>query len=86
MEIIARENLVTVINHREGWRTEELSEDPLIIPRRITEKWTPQFIDELPQVFCGKRFCTKSFNNLLQCNLLNTNPTIHMQPLKLQTA
>lgn len=53
MEITAWENLVTVINHREGWRTEELSEDPLMIPRRITEKWTPQFTDELPQVFCG---------------------------------
>ncbi|KAL2898699.1 Anthranilate synthase alpha subunit 1 chloroplastic [Bienertia sinuspersici] len=53
MEVIAKENLVTVINHREGWRTEEFSDDPLIIPRRISEKWTPQFIDELPKVFCG---------------------------------
>lgn len=53
MEIIAKESLVTVINHHEGWRSEELLEDPLMIPRRITEKWTPQCIDELPQVFCG---------------------------------
>ncbi|KNA24153.1 hypothetical protein SOVF_018520 [Spinacia oleracea] len=53
MEIIAKDNLVTVINNREGWIKEEISEDPLTIPRRITEKWTPQCIDELPQVFCG---------------------------------
>ncbi|XP_021720701.1 anthranilate synthase alpha subunit 2, chloroplastic-like [Chenopodium quinoa] len=53
MEIIAKENLVTVINHRDGWKREEFVEDPLSIPRRITEKWTPQCIDELPQVFCG---------------------------------
>ncbi|CAO2840824.1 unnamed protein product [Amaranthus hypochondriacus] len=53
MEIIAKEHVVTVINHREGWRTEEFSEDPMVIPRTITEKWSPQFIDELPQVFCG---------------------------------
>ncbi|XP_048490118.1 anthranilate synthase alpha subunit 2, chloroplastic isoform X2 [Beta vulgaris subsp. vulgaris] len=54
MEIIAKENLVTTINHREGWKREELSEDPLIIPQRITDKWSPQCMDELPQqVFCG---------------------------------
>ena len=61
MEIIAKEHIVTVINHQEGWRTEEFSDDPMVIPRTITEDWSPQFIDELPQVFCGTTlFCLVS--------------------------
>ncbi|GMH07368.1 hypothetical protein Nepgr_009208 [Nepenthes gracilis] len=56
MEIIAKENMVTVIDHHEGRRTEEFAEDPLAVPRRIMENWKPQLIDELPQVFCGGWF------------------------------
>ncbi|XP_057424095.1 anthranilate synthase alpha subunit 2, chloroplastic-like isoform X2 [Lotus japonicus] len=53
MEIVAKENSVTVMDHEEGRRTEEFVEDPLLIPRQIMEKWTPQLIDELPEAFCG---------------------------------
>lgn len=53
MEIVAKENVVTVMDHMEGRRSEEIAEDPLVIPRRIMEKWTPQLIDELPEAFCG---------------------------------
>lgn len=53
MEIVAKENVVTVMDHVEGRRSEEIAEDPLVIPRRIMEKWTPQLIDELPEAFCG---------------------------------
>ncbi|KAK0604990.1 hypothetical protein LWI29_021638 [Acer saccharum] len=53
IEIVAKENMVTVMDHEEGKRTEEIVEDPMIIPRRIMEGWKPQLIDELPEAFCG---------------------------------
>ena len=55
MEIVAKENKVITMDHEEGLRTEELVEDPMVIPRRITEGWKPQLLDELPDTFCGKR-------------------------------
>ncbi|WJX21599.1 anthranilate synthase 2 [Trifolium repens] len=53
MEIVAKENMVTIMDHGEGRKTEEIAVDPLAIPRRIMEKWTPQLIDDLPEAFCG---------------------------------
>ncbi|KAK4412426.1 Anthranilate synthase alpha subunit, chloroplastic [Sesamum alatum] len=53
MEIVAKENVVTIVDHHEGQRTEEFVEDPMVVPRRIMEKWKPQRIDELPEAFCG---------------------------------
>eukprot|EP00262_Sarcandra_glabra_P021590 TRINITY_DN9218_c0_g1_i1.p1 TRINITY_DN9218_c0_g1~~TRINITY_DN9218_c0_g1_i1.p1 ORF type:complete len:592 (-),score=88.05 TRINITY_DN9218_c0_g1_i1:186-1961(-) len=53
MEIVAKENLVTVMDHEEGRRTEEFVDDPMAIPRRIMEDWNPQLVDELPDAFCG---------------------------------
>ncbi|KAI7984493.1 hypothetical protein LOK49_LG15G01259 [Camellia lanceoleosa] len=53
MEIVAKENMVTVMDHREGWKTEEIAEDPMVVPRRIMENWKPQRLDELPEAFCG---------------------------------
>ncbi|XP_073024984.1 anthranilate synthase alpha subunit 2, chloroplastic-like [Primulina eburnea] len=53
MEIVAKENMVTIVDHHAGQRTEEFAEDPMIVPRRIMEKWKPQGIDELPEAFCG---------------------------------
>ncbi|GFZ01617.1 anthranilate synthase 2 [Actinidia rufa] len=53
MEIVAKDNMVTVMDHREGRRTEEFVEDPMVVPRRIMENWKPQRIDELPEAFCG---------------------------------
>jgi anthranilate synthase component 1 len=53
MEIVAKENMVTIMDHEEGRKTEEIAVDPLVIPRRIMEKWTPQLIDDLPEAFCG---------------------------------
>ncbi|KAF6162930.1 hypothetical protein GIB67_021079 [Kingdonia uniflora] len=54
IEIVAKENLVTIMDHDEGQRTEELVDDPMIIPRRIMEKWKPQLIAELPYAFCDR--------------------------------
>lgn len=53
MEVVAKENMVTVIDHEAGNRTEEFVPDPMQIPRKIMEGWKPQFIDELPDIFCG---------------------------------
>ncbi|XP_010685584.3 anthranilate synthase alpha subunit 2, chloroplastic isoform X1 [Beta vulgaris subsp. vulgaris] len=53
MEIVAKENLVTLMDHHAGKRTEEFVEDPMAVPRKIMEDWKPQLIDELPDVFCG---------------------------------
>ncbi|KAI3461644.1 hypothetical protein Pfo_018307 [Paulownia fortunei] len=53
MEIVAKENMVTIVDHHGGQRTEEFVEDPMVVPRRIMEKWKPQRIDELPEAFCG---------------------------------
>ncbi|GAV92263.1 LOW QUALITY PROTEIN: Chorismate_bind domain-containing protein/Anth_synt_I_N domain-containing protein [Cephalotus follicularis] len=55
IEIVAKENMVTVMDHEEGRKTEEIVEDPMTVPRRIMEGWNPQRIDELPEAFCGKR-------------------------------
>ncbi|XP_077222969.1 anthranilate synthase alpha subunit 1, chloroplastic-like [Tasmannia lanceolata] len=53
MEVVAKENLVTIMDHAEGCRKEEFVEDPMGVPRRIMERWNPQLIDELPDAFCG---------------------------------
>ncbi|KAK9913711.1 hypothetical protein M0R45_037520 [Rubus argutus] len=53
MEIVAKENKVTIMDHEEGCLTEEFVEDPLAIPKRISEHWSPQLIHELPDAFCG---------------------------------
>ena len=47
--------MVTILDHEEGCRTEEIVEDPMVVPRRLMEGWTPQLVDELPEAFCGKR-------------------------------
>lgn len=53
MEIVAKENMVTIMDHEEGCRTEEIVEDPMVIPRRIMDKWKPQLMEGLPDAFCG---------------------------------
>ncbi|KAJ6795244.1 anthranilate synthase alpha subunit 1, chloroplastic-like [Iris pallida] len=53
MEVVAKENMVSVMDHEEGHRTDELVDDPMQIPQRISRDWNLQFLDELPDVFCG---------------------------------
>ncbi|XP_042043925.1 anthranilate synthase alpha subunit 2, chloroplastic-like isoform X1 [Salvia splendens] len=53
MEIVAKENMVTIVDHFKGERTEKFLEDPMVVPRMYMEKWIPQRIDELPEAFCG---------------------------------
>uniref|UniRef100_A0A5B6ZKZ8 anthranilate synthase n=1 Tax=Davidia involucrata TaxID=16924 RepID=A0A5B6ZKZ8_DAVIN len=53
IEIVAKENKVTIVDHGNETLTEEVVDDPMTIPRRISESWKPQLIDELPDAFCG---------------------------------
>ncbi|XWS53019.1 hypothetical protein CRYUN_Cryun11dG0122000 [Craigia yunnanensis] len=53
IEIVAKEKMVTIMNHGEGHRIEEIVEDPMTVPRRIMERWEPQRVNELPEIFCG---------------------------------
>lgn len=55
IEIVAKEKKVTIMDHKEGRLTEELVEDPMMIPRRISEGWKPQLMDKLPETFCGNK-------------------------------
>ena len=54
IEIIAKENMVTILDHEVGKKTEEIVEDPMTVPRRIMDGWTPQLVDDLPDAFCGE--------------------------------
>ncbi|KAL8114646.1 hypothetical protein AgCh_021490 [Apium graveolens] len=37
MEIVAKENVVTIMDHRKGKRTKEIVEDLMVVPKRIME-------------------------------------------------
>ncbi|KAK8579628.1 hypothetical protein V6N13_142800 [Hibiscus sabdariffa] len=52
MEIVAKENKVMIMDHEAGSSTEENVEDPMRIPKRISETWKPQLVDDLPDAFC----------------------------------
>ncbi|XP_038706971.1 anthranilate synthase alpha subunit 2, chloroplastic [Tripterygium wilfordii] len=53
MEIVAKENMVTILDHEKGLREEKIVEDPMTVPRSIMEGWKPQLVDELPEIFSG---------------------------------
>lgn len=53
IEIVAKENMVTIMDHEQGQRTEEFVKDPMLVPQRIMDGWKPQLVDELPEAFCG---------------------------------
>ncbi|CAI9091679.1 OLC1v1026764C2 [Oldenlandia corymbosa var. corymbosa] len=53
MEIVAKENNVTILDHRKGKLTKLVVDDPMTVPREISEAWKPQLINELPDTFCG---------------------------------
>lgn len=53
MEVVAKENKVTILDHEKGCVTEKVVDDPMAIPRSISESWRPQLVDDLPDAFCG---------------------------------
>ena len=54
MEIVAKENTVTIMDHEKGEVTEQIVDDPMEVPRSIMEGWHPQQIEELPETFSGE--------------------------------
>ncbi|KAI5574815.1 hypothetical protein POPTR_010G190600v4 [Populus trichocarpa] len=53
IEIVAKEDKVSLMDHEAGTLIEEIVEDAMVVPRRISEAWKPQLIDGLPDAFCG---------------------------------
>ncbi|KAL7108810.1 hypothetical protein ACP275_06G136700 [Erythranthe tilingii] len=53
VEIVAKENKVTILDHGSGKIIEKFVDDPMTIPRSISEGWRPQLIQDLPEAFCG---------------------------------
>nr|CAB3492625.1 unnamed protein product [Digitaria exilis] len=53
MEIVAKANHVTVMDHEMKSRREHFVPDPMKIPRSIMEQWTTEITDGLPDAFCG---------------------------------
>lgn len=54
IEIVAKEDKVSIMDHEAGTLTEEIVEDAMMVPERISEAWKPQLTDGLPDAFCGK--------------------------------
>jgi hypothetical protein len=53
MEIVAKENLVSIQDHEDGQFMEHLVADPITTPQKIMDNWSPQLIEDLPNIFCG---------------------------------
>ncbi|KAK8947545.1 hypothetical protein KSP40_PGU016927 [Platanthera guangdongensis] len=53
MEIVAKENVVFIMDHEEGCKTETVMEDPMEVPRTIMAGWRPWIIEDLAETFCG---------------------------------
>ncbi|THG16011.1 hypothetical protein TEA_008107 [Camellia sinensis var. sinensis] len=73
MEIVAKENKVTILDHEKGCMTKKVVDDPMAIPRSISESWKPQLIDELPSTFC---VCLVSPSILHQSFLIQRLPVL----------
>lgn len=58
VEIVAKENKVTILDHESGTVTEKFVEDPMTIPRSLSEGWRPQLVEELPDAFCGENLAS----------------------------
>ncbi|GFQ00324.1 anthranilate synthase alpha subunit 1 chloroplastic [Phtheirospermum japonicum] len=54
MEVVAKENKVTILDHGLGTMVEKIVDDPMTIPRSISEGWRPQLIQDLPEALCGR--------------------------------
>lgn len=53
MEIVAKENKITILDHKKGRLTEQFVDDPFMVPIKISEQWKPKSIGGLPDTFCG---------------------------------
>ena len=53
LEVIAREDQVTVVDHMAGTRTVSREADPLAVPQRLGAQWRPVTPEDMPPVFTG---------------------------------
>ncbi|KAJ0538523.1 putative anthranilate synthase [Helianthus annuus] len=53
IEVIAKENSVTIKDHGKGSLIQKVVDDPLEIPKTLSDGWEPQLLDGLPDAFCG---------------------------------
>ncbi|KAK6933027.1 Chorismate-utilizing enzyme, C-terminal, partial [Dillenia turbinata] len=53
IEVVAKGHVVTVMDHQNGSRKEEVVDDPMDVPRIMMEEWKPKIVDGLPDAFCG---------------------------------
>ena len=45
---------MTILDHGSGKIVEKFVEDPMTIPRSISEFLRPQLVEDLPDAFCGE--------------------------------
>ena len=53
LEVLARGQEVTVLDHGKGTRTTSVEADPTSVPERISAAWTPALPEGLPDCFTG---------------------------------
>uniref|UniRef100_A0ACD5WFJ7 Uncharacterized protein n=1 Tax=Avena sativa TaxID=4498 RepID=A0ACD5WFJ7_AVESA len=53
MEIVAKANQVTVMDHEMKSKKEHEASDPMTVAREVMEQWNPQIAHGLPDAFCG---------------------------------
>ncbi|KAI3817797.1 hypothetical protein L1987_11595 [Smallanthus sonchifolius] len=53
VEIIAKENNVTIMDHEKGSLIQKICDEPMEIPESLSDRWEPQLLDGLPDTFCG---------------------------------
>ncbi|XP_071686521.1 anthranilate synthase alpha subunit 1, chloroplastic-like [Rutidosis leptorrhynchoides] len=53
IEVIAKEKNVTIVDHEKGSLTQKVVDDPLEIPKSLSDGWKPQLLEGLPDTFCG---------------------------------
>ncbi|XP_022133462.1 anthranilate synthase alpha subunit 1, chloroplastic-like [Momordica charantia] len=53
MEVVAKENKVTILDHKKGRLTQEFVDDPFMVPIKISEQWKPKSVGGIPDTFCG---------------------------------
>ncbi|KAI7726669.1 hypothetical protein M8C21_020693, partial [Ambrosia artemisiifolia] len=53
IEVIAKESSVTIMDHGKGSMIQKVVDDPLEIPKSLSDGWEPQLLDGLPDTFCG---------------------------------
>lgn len=53
LEIIAKENSVTIVDHEKGSSIQKVVDNPMEIAKSLSDGWEPQLLDDLPDTFCG---------------------------------